>query len=408
MLIKNIGLLRGILPEGVLHLRGHRMDKVDSIQNAFILIKNNAIADFGSMLVCPSDDDVIDAQRGIVTPSFCDSHTHIVFAGSRHNEFVDKINGLSYEDIAQRGGGILNSVDLLHNTSEDELYKSALRRLRQVINLGTGAIEIKSGYGLSVEDELKMLRVIRRLKVAVPYVPIIPTFLGAHAVSRDFVGRQDEYVDYVTGEMLPEVSRQGVARYVDVFCDKGFFTPEQTERILAAGQLYGLRPKIHTDELSPSGGIPVALKYNALSVDHLEQVSPEHLSLLASSDTIATMLPGASFFSHLPYAPARQAISEGCIVALASDYNPGSSPSGSMPFIMTLGCIQMRLTPDQAFNAVTINGAAAMGISDKYGSVTRGKLPSLLLYPPHISAPEYIPYAYSEPQPPLLLPAIRK
>ncbi|MCM1032251.1 MAG: imidazolonepropionase [Odoribacter sp.] len=397
LLIKNIGLLRGI-GDSVTALRGASMDHVESLEDAYITARDGVIDRFGKMEACPEPDgfdSVIDAFRGIVTSTFCDSHTHLVYAGSRQREFIDKINGLSYEEIARRGGGILNSSDRVARVSEDELYDSARRRLLQIAANGTGAVEIKSGYGLTLESELKMLQVIDRLRRDFPMIEIRATFLGAHAVGRDFAGRQGDYVDHIINEMLPEVAH--LAQFVDVFCDEGFFTPEETSDILEAASRFGLRPKIHANELAVSGGVQTGVRANALSVDHLERIGDEEIELLASSSTVATMLPGASFFLGMPYAPARKAIDKGCAVALASDWNPGSSPSGSMPFVMSLGCIKMKLTPDRAFNAVTINGAAAMGLADMYGSIACGKAASLIIYNPWVPDPDYIPYAYSEP-----------
>lgn len=397
MLIKNIGCLTGILPQEVERLRGDEMNRLQSIENAWLLTDGERIAGFGPMESCPdANGEVIDAMGGIVTPAFCDSHTHIVWAGDRSGEFIDKIDGLSYEEIAERGGGILNSSDLLNATSEDELFHSALRRLRQMAALGTGAVEIKTGYGLTLEGELKMLRVIKRLQREMPQVEIRSTFLGAHAVGRAYAGRQGEYVDHVIADMLPAMA--GEADFVDVFCDKGFFTVEETDRILAAAKPLGLCPKIHANELDCSGGVQVGVKHGAMSVDHLERIGDEEIALLANSDTIATMLPGASFFSGLPYGPAKRAIAGGCAVALASDYNPGSSPSGSMGMVMSLGCIKMKLRPEQALNAVTINGAAAMGLSSDFGSITPGKYASLIIYAPWVPTLAYIPYAYTEPK----------
>ncbi len=397
MLIKNIGCLTGILPQEVERLRGEEMNRLQSIENAWLLTDGERIAGFGPMESCPdANGEVMDAMGGIVTPAFCDSHTHIVWAGDRSGEFIDKIDGLSYEEIAERGGGILNSSDLLNATSEDELFHSALRRLRQMAAMGTGAVEIKTGYGLTLEGELKMLRVIKRLQREMPQVEIRSTFLGAHAVGRAYAGRQGEYVDHVIADMLPAMA--GEADFVDVFCDKGFFTVEETDSILAAAKPLGLCPKIHANELDCSGGVQVGVKHGAMSVDHLERIGDEEIALLANSDTIATMLPGASFFSGLPYGPAKRAIAGGCAVALASDYNPGSSPSGSMGMVMSLGCIKMKLRPEQALNAVTINGAAAMGLSSDFGSITPGKYASLIIYAPWVPTLAYIPYAYTEPK----------
>lgn len=395
MIIKNIGRLMGILPEDVERLRGADMNRVESLEDAWLKIDGERIADFGTMATCPNDNNEYDARGAIVIPAFCDSHTHLVWAGDRAAEFIDKINGLSYEEIAARGGGILNSADRLNSTPEDELFDSAHRRLRQAMKLGTGAIEIKSGYGLTVEGELKMLRVIERLRLAEPAVEIRSTFLGAHAVGRKFAGRQGEYVDHVIDEMMPQAA--GLADFVDVFCDHGFFTPEETARILEAGKAHGLQAKIHANELGLSGGVEVGVKHGALSVDHLERIEQQQIDLLASSSTIATMLPGASFFLGMPYGPARRAIEGGCALALASDFNPGSSPSGSMPFVMSLGAIKMKLLPEQALNAVTINGAAAMGMSSEIGSISRGKFASLVIYQPWVPSLAYAIQYYSEP-----------
>lgn len=386
----------GLHPASARRLRGEAMSESPTLHNAWLLADGERIEAFGTMDSCPNDaDKVIDADGGVVIPAFCDSHTHLVWAGDRAGEFIDKIKGLSYEEIAANGGGILNSSDRLNAASEDELYESALRRLRQVMAMGTGAIEIKTGYGLTLEGELKMMRVIKRLQHEVPEVEIKATFLGAHAVGRAYTGRQAEYVDHVINDMLPAVAAD--ADFVDVFCDKGFFTVEETESIMQAGAKLGLRPKIHANELDYSGGVQVGVANGALSVDHLERIGDEEIEVLRHSDTIATMLPGASFFLGMPYAPAKAAIKGGCAVALASDYNPGSSPSGSMPFVMSLGCIKMKLLPEQALNAVTINGAAAMDLSDDFGSITPGKYASFIIYKSYAPSLPYIIHAYTEP-----------
>lgn len=398
MIITDIGHLAGLTGEGVNHKRGAEMSTFEVLHNAWLRIDGDTIADWGTMDTLPATDgseEIVSARGGALLPSFCDSHTHIVYAGSREQEFIDKINGLSYEEIAKRGGGILNSADRLHDTSEDELYRQSHERLDEVMRMGTGCIEIKSGYGLNTADELKMLRVIARLADASP-VTVRATFLGAHAVGRAYTGRQEEYVDMLINEMLPAVAAEGLAQYVDVFCDRGFFTVGQTDRILTAAARYGMRPKIHANELDVSGGVQVGVKHNALSVDHLERIGDEEIELLADSDTVATMLPGASFFLGMPYGPARRAIAEGAVVALASDYNPGSSPSGNMRMVTALGCIKMRLTPDQAFNATTLNGAYAMGLGDNYGSIARGKVANFYITRP-IPSIDYIPYAYATP-----------
>lgn len=397
-LIKNIGTIAGIIEDGSLRKEGAAMDVTGTLDNAWLSIDNGLISAWGTMDTMPEESgfaQVTDAQGGWVIPSFCDSHTHIVYAGSRDGEFLDKINGLSYEEIAARGGGILNSADLLHNTSEDDLYEQAAGRLREVMAMGTGAIEIKSGYGLTTEDELKMLRVIRRLREDYPVV-IRSTFLGAHAVGRAYTGRQSEYVDLVCREMIPAVAAEGLADFVDVFCDKGFFTTEETARILEAAAAYGIRPKIHANELDISGGVQVGVRHKALSVDHLERTSQAEIEALKGSETMPTMLPGASFFLGMPYGAARDFIKAGLGIALASDYNPGSSPSGNMRMVMALGCIRMRLTPVQSLNACTINGACAMGISDITGSVTVGKIANLIITK-KMSSLAFLPYSYQTP-----------
>ena len=397
MLIKNIKTLVGILPQGVLRLCGNEMNTLNTLDNAYLMVEDGLIKEFGKMEQCPDyKGETIDASGKRVFPSFCDSHTHIVFAGSREGEFLDKINGLSYEEIAKRGGGILNSARLLHETSEDELYRKALRRLKMVIGFGTGAIEIKSGYGLSTEDELKMLRVIKRLSQATP-ATVKATFLGAHAFPQEYKnGREDEYIDLLCNEMLPKVAEQQLAEYVDVFCDKGFFTVEQTARILETAQKYGIRGKIHANELDFSGGVQVGVRYNALSVDHLESSGEKEIEALKDSETMPTGLPGCSFFLNLPYAPLKQMINSGLSVALATDFNPGSTPSGNMKMVLSLACIKMGRTPAQAINGATINGAYALGISDTHGSITAGKAANLFITT-EIPSIAYIPYSYTEP-----------
>lgn len=399
MYVINIGRIHGIVDAATAYLHGAGMlSGAATLDNAYIRVIGESIAAFGHMDDCPAPDageDVIDARGGIVIPAFCDSHTHIIYAGSREGEFVDKIKGLSYEDIARRGGGILNSADRLHETPEDELFDSALRRARLMMERGTGAFEVKTGYGLNTADELKMLRVAARLRDAVD-ARVKITFLGAHAVGRAYTGRQSAYVDMLIQEMLPAIAAEGIADYVDVFCDTGFFTPEETTRIIQAAAPYGMLPKIHANELGISGGVQAGVAGNAVSVDHLEQIDEEEIALLAKADTVATMLPGASFFSRLPYGKARRAIDSGAILALASDFNPGSSPSGDMRFIMTLGCIQMRLLPEEALTACTLNGAAAMQLGHQCGAIAPGRDASFIVVRPGISL-DYIPYAYTEP-----------
>jgi imidazolonepropionase len=397
LLIYNIKELAGLNLKGYKVLRGEEMKTLDALHDAWLLIEDGLIKDYGEMATLGDvvADSRMDACGGCVIPAFCDSHTHIVNAGSREEEFVDKIRGLSYAEIAKRGGGILNSADRLHEMSEDELFEKSLKRVHEVMKKGTGALEIKSGYGLKTEDELKMLRVIRRIRNTVP-IPIVATFLGAHAVGREYVGRQKEYVDLVVKEMIPEVARQGLADYIDVFCDKGFFTPEETDRILKAGAEYGMRGKIHGQELADSGGVEVAVKNNALSVDHLESMTNEDIELLKHSDTMPTTLSGTSFFLNMSYAPARRMIDEGLPVAIASDYNPGSTPSGDMKFVVSLACIKQRLMPAEAINAATINGAYAMGLSDVCGTIEKGKYANLIITEP-IQSINFIPYAYTTP-----------
>ncbi|MBO8467734.1 MAG: imidazolonepropionase [Bacteroidetes bacterium] len=399
-LIRNIGKLVGIVPEGTFRKEGEEMGKVGYLDNAWLLIDGKKIDSFGQegdsrYGTAQEAARIIDAAGGYVMPSFCDSHSHIVYAGSRYGEFRDKIDGLTYEQIAARGGGILNSADLLHETSEEELFRQSLERAVEVMNMGTGALEIKSGYGLNTEDELKMLRVIRRLRASLP-MEIRATFLGAHAVGRAYTGRQGEYVDMVCREMLPAVAAEGLADFVDVFCDSGFFTPEETLQILDAAQAYGLRGKIHANELAVSGGVQAGVSRGALSVDHLERTTDAETDILKGTATMPTMLPGASFFSNLPYGRAKDYIRAGLGVALASDYNPGSSPSGDMRFVMALGCIKMKLTPEEAFNACTLNGAYAMGISRLTGSVTAGKLADLIITRP-LPDLAFIPYSHHTP-----------
>ena len=373
-LIVNIGELVGIVPEGVMRKQGAEMSETGVLKDAWLRVEDGLIKDFGPMADCPvHEGDVFDAEGGMVMPAFCDSHTHVVYAGSREGEFLDKINGLSYEEIAARGGGILNSADLLHRTPEDDLYAQSMERVREMMAAGTGAIEIKSGYGLNPDDELKMLRVIRRIKENVPAV-MRATFLGAHAIGRGYT--REEYVDTVVG-MMPKAAE--LADYVDVFCDEGFFTAEDTDRILKAGTAYGLLPKIHADELAVIGGVEVAVRHRALSVDHLERSGPDQIEALRGTATMPTMLPGSSFFLGIPYGRAKDFINAGLGLALASDFNPGSSPSGDMRFVMALGCIRMRLTPVQAFNAVTLNSAYAMGVAHLAGSITPGKLANLIV-----------------------------
>lgn len=400
LLVTNIAFLAGIQPSDKLRLEGKEMARLETIANAFLYVEDGRIHSYGAMSdlpTCnfPSDVQQIDAKGGSVLPSWCDSHTHIVFAGSREQEFVDKIRGLSYAEIAKRGGGILNSADKLHEMSEDELYQQAMRRVDEVIRKGTGCIEIKSGYGLNTADELKMLRVIKRIKETTP-LKVVATFLGAHAVSREYAGKQSEYVDLVIREMIPAVAKENLAEYIDVFCDTGFFTPEETARILEAGAKYGMRGKIHADELASSGGVEVGVRCNALSVDHLESMTAETIETLRGSETMPTALPGTSFFLNMPFALGRKVIDEGLPLAVASDYNPGSTPSGDMKFVISLACIKIRLLPAEAINAGTMNSAYAMGLSKDYGSITKGKVANFYITKP-IPSVDFIPYAYTTP-----------
>lgn len=395
--LTNIGILAGIERQPRLRVQGKEMADFAELCNAYLTMEDGRVSAFGSMAdfapVAEISGETIDLQGRSVLPAWCDPHTHIVYAGSREGEFVDKIRGLSYEEIARRGGGILNSADLLHATDEEELYRQALRRATEVMHKGTGCIEIKSGYGLNLEDELKMLRVIRRLRDALP-MRVVSTFLGAHAVGRGY--SHGEYVRIVRDEMIPEVGRQQLADYIDVFCDDGFFTPEETSEILEAGAKWGMLPKIHAEELAASGGVRVGVAHKALSVDHLERMDIAGIEALSGSTTMPTVLPGTSFFLNMPWAPARKMIDAGLGVAVASDYNPGSTPSGDMKFIVSLACIKLRMLPAEALNAATLNSAYAMGLSKDYGSIAVGKVANLMATSP-IPSLSFIPYAYTSP-----------
>ena len=398
MLIVNIKELVGIEEQGRLLKRGKEMAETGRIKNAFLYIKGKKIEDYG-----PMDSDVCrkylaenhrihDVKGSVVMPAFCDSHTHLVYANSRELEFVDKIRGLSYEEIAKRGGGILNSAKATAAASEDELYDMAQQRLDEVMRMGTGSIEIKSGYGLTTESELKLLRVIRRLKENSP-LTIKSNFLGAHGIPMEYRGHQEDYVDLVINEMIPLVAAEDLADFIDVFCDQGFFTVEDTERILMAGIKYGMRPKIHANEMAISGGVQVGVKYGAISVDHLEQMGDAEIECLKDTETMPTVLPGCAFFLNLPLSPARKMIDSGLPVAMASDFNPGTSPSGNMQLILSMACIRYRLTPEEALNATTLNTAYAMGVSDEVGSITKGKLANLIITQP-MTQLEFMPYYY--------------
>lgn len=397
LLITNIRFLAGIDTLRRQRLAGEEMSRLDILEDAWLLIENGRFHSWGAMSGMPPEgmqaDKVVDAQGGAVMPSWCDPHTHIVYAGSREGEFVDKIRGLSYAEIARRGGGILNSADLLHTLSEDELYRQAAERLDEIMRKGTGCVEIKSGYGLNTADELKMLRVIQRIKESSP-IRVRSTFLGAHAIGRGY--SHEEYVRLVVEEMIPEVGRERLADFVDVFCDEGFFTPSDTERIIEAADKWGMRPKIHADELASSGGVEVGVRHGALSVDHLESMTVEEIELLRGCRTMPTLLPGTSFFLNMPYGKARQMVDAGLAVAVASDYNPGSTPSGDMKFIVSLACIKLRLLPSEAINAATLNAAAAMDESRDYGSIAVGKVANFFITR-QIPSVDFIPYAYTTP-----------
>ena len=379
---------------------GEQMGRLQSVDNAWLYISEGIIEDFGGMRdkgltdIRKSDPDLQEIPAGgkLVLPAFCDSHTHLVYAGSRESEYTDKIRGLSYEEIAKRGGGILNSANLLKETPEEVLYEQSLERIREILKHGTGAVEIKSGYGLETEAELKMLRVIKKLRETTA-LDIRATFLGAHSFPLEFRDKPEKYVDLLIREMIPAVASEGLADYIDVFCDRGFFTIAQTERILEAGIKYGMKPKIHANELDFSGGTQTGVKYGALSVDHLEFTGEEEIKCLLDSGTMPTLLPGASFFLGLNYAPAREMIDAGLPIALASDFNPGSSPSGNMKFVMSLACIQMRILPVEALHAVTLNSAYAMGLQDTHGSICRGKKANVIITR-EVPGVDYLPYAY--------------
>ncbi|RBN50149.1 imidazolonepropionase [Flavobacterium psychrolimnae] len=393
-LIINIKELLQVRDSSILKVSGAEMAVLPTIKNAFLVIKDKLIADFGSMDNIPKidNDKTIDATGKIVLPSWCDSHTHIVYAGNREQEFVDRINGLSYEEIANRGGGILNSAKKLNETTEEEICQQSKTRLEEVMRLGTGAVEIKSGYGLTVDGELKMLRVIQRLAQNYP-VTIKATFLGAHAFPLEFKENHQGYIDLIINEMLPEIAKNKLADFIDAFCETGYFTVEETQQIMEAGIKFGLKPKIHVNQFNSIGGIQAGIKYDALSVDHLEVMKPEDIEALKNTETMPVALPSCSYFLSIPYTPARAMIAAGLPLALATDYNPGSTPSGNMNFVVSTACIKMKMTPEEAINAATINGAYAMGISETHGSITIGKKANLIITKP---IPSYyqLPYAF--------------
>ena len=393
-LFKNIKELIQIRQEPISFVSGKEMNVLPTIKNAYLVVKNGLIADFGSMDDCPTTgfEKVIDATGKMLLPSWCDSHTHIVYAGNREGEFVDRINGLSYEEIANNGGGILNSAKKLQETSEEDLYQQSKVRLEEVIQLGTGAVEIKSGYGLTTAAELKMLRVIKRLKENYP-IPIKATFLGAHAVPANYKNDKEGYLQLLIDEIMPKVAEENLAEYVDVFCETGYFSVADTELILKAGKKYGLIPKIHVNQFTAIGGVQAGLKYDALSVDHLEEMRDEDIAVLKGTQTMPVALPSCSYFLSIPYTPARKMIDGGLPLALATDYNPGSTPSGNMNFVVATACIKMKMTPEEAINAATINGAYAMGLEKEVGTITKGKLANLLLTKP-INSYGFIPYSF--------------
>lgn len=393
-LITNIKELLQIRESSIRKVSGAEMAILPSIKNAYLLLENDLIADFGSMENCPkiNPDQTIDAAEKVVLPTWCDSHTHIVYAGNRIQEFVDRINGLSYEEIANRGGGILNSAKKLNETSEDEIYEQSKIRLEEVMQQGTGAVEIKSGYGLTVEGELKMLRVIKRLASNYP-IKIKATFLGAHAFPIEYKENHTAYIDLIINEMLPKIADENLADYIDAFCETGYFSVEETERIMEAGKKHGLIAKIHVNQFNAIGGIEACVKHKALSVDHLEVVTEEDIEALKGSETMPVALPSCSYFISIPYTPARQMMNAGLPLALATDYNPGTTPSGNMNFVVATACIKMKMTPEEAINAATINGAYAMGISETHGSITVGKKANIIITKP-ITSFYQLPYEF--------------
>ena len=394
LLFSNIKELLQVREEKILKVSGAQMKELPSIKNAWLLVEDDKIEAYGSMDTPPDIevDEKIDASGKIILPSWCDSHTHIVYAGNREQEFADRINGLSYEEIANRGGGILNSAKTLQETPEEEVYEQSAKRLEEVMKLGTGAVEIKSGYGLTEEAELKMLRVIKRLQENYD-LPIKSTFLGAHAIPKEYKERPAEYMDLVINEILPKVAEQGLAEYIDIFCEKGYFTVEDTHKLLSAATKYGLKPKIHVNQFNAIGGVKAGVEHNALSVDHLEVMNDEDIQALQGSETMPVALPSCSLFLSIPYTPARQIMEAGLPLALATDFNPGSTPSGNMNLVVSLACIKMKMTPEEAINAATINGAYAMELSESHGSITKGKQANFILTK-EIPSYTFLPYAF--------------
>ncbi|WP_276979073.1 imidazolonepropionase [Flavobacterium filum] len=393
-LIVNIKELIQIREKGIHMVSGSEMATLPMLKNAFLLLEDDVIVDFGEMKNCPtlSEAKIIDAKGKVVLPTWCDSHTHLVYAGNRVQEFVDRINGLSYEEIAIRGGGILNSAQKLNATSEEEIYEQSKVRLEEVMKLGTGAIEIKSGYGLTVEGELKMLRVIRRLAENYP-IKIKATFLGAHAFPKEYKENHSCYIDLIINEMLPKIAKENLADYIDAFLETGYFSVQETERIMEAGKKYSLQAKIHVNQFTAINGIAACVKHNALSVDHLEIVTDEDIEVLKNTQTMPVALPSCSYFISIPYTPARKMMEAGLPLALATDYNPGTTPSGNMNFVVATACIKMKMTPEEAINAATINGAYAMGISDTHGSITKGKKANIIITKP-IHSFYQLPYEF--------------
>ena len=394
ILIINIKELIQVRENGILKVSGAEMKELPTIKNAYLLIENNIISDYGDMKNCPtiSVDSTIDATGKMVLPTWCDSHTHIVYAGNREQEFVDRINGMTYEEIANRGGGILNSAKKLNETSEEELYNQSKKRLEEVMKMGTGAVEIKSGYGLSVQGEFKMLKVIQKLKANYP-IEIKATFLGAHAFPSEFKENHQGYIDILINEMLPAIANENLADFIDVFCESGYFSVSETEQIMEAGNKFGLVSKIHVNQFNAIGGVKAAVNNKALSVDHLEIMNHDDIEVLKNSDTMPVALPSCSYFLGIPYTPARSIIEAGLPFALATDFNPGSSPSGNMNFVVATACIKMKMTPEEAINAATINGAYAMDISKTHGSITVGKKANIIITKPINSIYE-LPYAF--------------
>ncbi len=394
ILFRNIKELVQVRPGGIEFLSGDEMKVLPTIQNAYLLVDGERIASFGAMSDCPSIPEarIVDCTGRMILPSWCDSHTHIVYAGNREGEFVDRINGLSYHEIAEKGGGILNSAKKLQDTSEEDLYDQSRERLEEVMRLGTGAVEIKSGYGLTVDAELKMLRVIKRLKENYP-IPIKATFLGAHALPADFKNDRSGYLNMLIEDIMPLIEAEGLAEYVDVFCEKGYFTTEDTVLIMKAGKKHGLTPKIHVNQFNSIGGVQIGVEHEALSVDHLEVMSSNDIESLQGTRTMPVALPSCSYFLGIPYTPAREMLEAGLPLALATDFNPGSTPSGNMNFVVSTACIKMKMTPEEAINAATINGAYAMGLADEVGSITEGKLANLIITK-KVNSYSFLPYAF--------------